>query len=78
MGYLTKCAKFDKLNLHQQKATELFVNEGRDVVINLHTGYGKSIIHQDLPLIFNSVANTMGHTVLVILPLLAKLYVSRR
>ena len=73
-----KCAKFDKLNLHQEKATELFVNEGRDVVINLPIGYGKSIIYQTLPLIFNSVANTMDHIVLVISPLLAKLYVSRR
>ena len=38
--------KFDKLNKHQQKAIELFINQKRDIVVNLPTGYGKSIIYQ--------------------------------
>ena len=34
------CAMFklNKLSTHQQKATELFVNEGKDTVVNLPTG----------------------------------------
>ena len=38
--------KLNKLNTHQQKATELFVNEEKDTVINLPPGYSKSIIYQ--------------------------------
>ena len=40
------CAKFklNKLNTHQQKGTELFVNEEKDTVVNLPTGCSKSII----------------------------------
>ena len=63
--------KFNKLNTHQQRAIELFVNHGRDVVVNLPTGYGKSIIFQALPLIFDYVTGTSGHIVIVVSPLLA-------
>ena len=54
-----KTFKFDKLNRHQQKAIELFINQKRDIVVNLPTGYGKSIIYQALPLIFDHVTNTL-------------------
>ena len=65
--------KFNKLNTHQQKAIELFVNEEKDIVVNLPTGYGKSIIYQGLPVVFDSVCNAPGHIVIVISPLLAQI-----
>ena len=58
-----KTFKFDKLNKHQQKAIELFINQKRDIVVNLPTGYGKSIIYQALPLIFDHVSNTLLNNV---------------
>ena len=58
-----KTFKFDKLNKHQQKAIELFINQKRDIVVNLPTGYGKSIIYQALPLIFDHVTNTLLNNV---------------
>ena len=65
--------KLNKLNTHQQKATELFVNEEKDTVVNLPTGCSKSIIYQGLPVVFYSVCNAPGpgHVSIVILPLLA-------
>jgi superfamily II DNA helicase RecQ len=65
-----KTFKFDKLNKHQQKAIELFINQKRDIVVNLPTGYGKSIIYQALPLIFDHVTNTSGHIAIVVSALL--------
>ena len=59
-----KTFKFDKLNKHQQKAIELFINQKRDIVV------GKSIIYQALPLIFDHVTNTSGHIAIVVSPLL--------
>ena len=49
------CAMFklNKLNTHQQKGTELFVNEEKDTVVNLATGRSKSIIYQGLPVLFD-------------------------
>ena len=58
-----KTFKFDKLNKHQQKAIELFINQKRDIVVNLPTGYGKSIIYQALALIFDHVTNTLLNNV---------------
>ena len=46
--------KSNKLNTHQQKGTELFVNEEKDTVVNLPTGCSKSIIYQGLPVLFDS------------------------
>jgi ATP-dependent DNA helicase RecQ len=48
----------------------LFINQKRDIVVNLPTGYGKSIIYQALPLIFDHVTNTSGHIAIVVSPLL--------
>ena len=50
----------NKLNTHQQKATELFVNEEKETVVNLPTGYSKSITYQGLPVVFDSVCNALG------------------
>ena len=63
--------KLNKLNAHQQKATELFVNEEKDTVVNLPTGCSKSIIYQGLPVVFDSVCNAPGpgHVSIVISPL---------
>lgn len=38
--------------------------------VNLPTGYGKSLIFQSLPLVFDEVTGESGHMVIVISPLL--------
>ena len=67
--------KLNKLNTHQQKGTELFVNEEKDTVVNLPTGCSKSVIYQGLPILFDSVCNAPGpgHVSIVISPLLAQI-----
>ena len=40
-----------------------------DVFINLPTEFGKSLIYQALPLVFDVARNSMGHIVVIISPL---------
>ena len=40
-----------------------------DVFVNLPTAYGKSLIYQALPLVFDVTRNSTGHVVVVISPL---------
>ena len=44
----------------------------KDVFVNLPTGFGKSLIYQALPLIFDEITGVSGHmhVVVVISPLL--------
>ena len=42
------------LNKFQKDAIKCIVDEKRDVLVNVPTGFGKSIIFQALPLIFSS------------------------
>ena len=57
------------LNDYQREATTQFVNKKTDLFINLPTGYGKSLVYQALPLVFDTVHGTVGHRprVLIIL-----------
>ena len=59
-----------KLNEHQKVAISKLVIERKDVFVNLPTGYGKSLIFQSLPLVFDSLTKESGHIVLVLSPLL--------
>ena len=47
------------------------VEEGRDVFINLPTGFGKSLTYQALPLVFDLTSKQPGHMVVVVSPLIS-------
>ena len=61
--------KIPELNAHQREAIAYFVDKKKDVFINLPTGFGKSLIYQALPLVFDETRNSTGHIVVVISPL---------
>ena len=65
------CEKFklEALNPHQKRALVAFKDEGKDLFINLPTGFGKSLIYQALPLLYDELTGVSGHIVLVISPL---------
>jgi len=80
MADLIQCAfskvcsifKINDLNTHQKEAIMQLVLEERDVFISLPTGFGKSIIFQALPLVFDECKpQSTGHIVIVISPLLS-------
>ena len=56
-----------ELNALQKEAIIQFVEKQRDVFINLHTGFGKSLIYQALPLVFDAMHGE-GHIVVVVSP----------
>ena len=62
----------DALNSYQKKAIEVLINRKRDVFVNLPTGYGKSLIYQTLPLLFDSLGRSKEkHIVVVVSPLIS-------
>ena len=56
-------------NTHQKRAISEVANKGKDVLVNLPTGYGKSLIYQALPTVFNTLRSSSGHVVVVVSPL---------
>ena len=71
MAFQRVCETFKIVNLNpfQGEAIEYFVKKKVDVFVNLPTGYGKSLIYQAMPLVFNLTRNSTGHVVVVISPL---------
>ena len=61
-----------ELNALQKEAIIPFVEKQRDVFINLPTGFGKSLIYQALPLVFDAMHGE-GHIVVVVSPLILAL-----
>ncbi|XP_022791375.1 mediator of RNA polymerase II transcription subunit 34-like isoform X1 [Stylophora pistillata] len=61
--------RFKELNAYQKVAIEKFM-QGRDIFVNLPTGYGKSLIFQALPTMFDMVMAGQGSIVVVVCPLL--------
>ena len=57
-------------NCHQKMAIRSFVEDKRDVFVNLPTGYGKSLIYQALPFMFDCLSGQQGHIVVVVSPLI--------
>ena len=55
-----------ELNAYQREATVQFVQKKTDVFVNLPTGYGKSLIYQALPFIYDSILEAAGHIVVVV------------
>ena len=63
--------KIPTLNHHQKLAIEKIVSNKKDVFVNLPTGFGKSLIYQALPLVFDHTTNLPGHIVVVVSPLIS-------
>ena len=63
--------KIPTLNSHQKLAIEKIVSKKRDVFVNLPTGFGKFLIYQALPLVFDQTTNLPGHIVVVVSPLIS-------
>ena len=59
------------LNAHQKIAIQKIVKEKKDVFVNLPTGFGKSLIFQALPLVFDHITEESGHIVVVVSPLIS-------
>ena len=57
------------LNTHQKRAISEAANKGKDVFVNLPTGYGKSLIYPALPTVFDTLRSSSGHVVLDVSPL---------
>ena len=54
--------KIFSLNTHQKRAISEVAKRGKDVFVNLPTGYGKSLIYQALPTFlmhFDQVQDTL-------------------
>ena len=49
-----------ELNCFQKESISKFVNGDQDIFINLPTGFGKSIIYQSLPLVYDKVLDFYG------------------
>ena len=63
--------KISNLNDHQKDAIRSIVVDNRDVLVNLPTGFGKSLVYQVLPLVFDHVTKHTGHNVVVVSPIVS-------
>ena len=63
--------KFSELNKHQKEAIISVVLKKKDVFVSLPTGFGKSVIFQALPMVFDGFTGESGHIVIVVSPLLS-------
>ena len=59
--------RFLELNAYQKVAIKTFM-QGRDIFVNLPTGYGKSLIFQALATMFDMVMACQGSIVVASLP----------
>ena len=75
VGFVNVCEKFGirAHNDYQREAITPFVNKKTDLFINLPTGYGKSLVYQALPLVFDTVHGTVGDIVAVASPLVSSM-----
>ena len=64
--------KFEfSLNKTQNEALTQIVLKKKDIFVSLPTGFGKSVIFQALPIVFDSYIGKSGHFVIVVSPLLS-------
>ena len=63
--------KIAGFNSYQKLAIQKFVIQKQDVLVNMPTGSGKSLIYQALPIVFDSVFKQQGHIVVVMSPLIS-------
>ncbi|XP_028519155.1 putative ATP-dependent DNA helicase Q1 [Exaiptasia diaphana] len=71
-GFDKVCEVFriHSLNEQQKAAIINLVTKKKDVFVNLPTGFGKSLIYQALPVVFDEIVPEKKHVVVVISPLL--------
>ena len=60
--------KIVNLNPYQGEAVAYFVDKKMVVFVSLLTRFGKWLIYQSMPLVFNVTRNIMGHIVVVLSP----------
>ena len=63
--------KLSSLNTHQKRAISEVSKRGKDVFVNLPTGYGKPLIYRALPTVFDALRSSSGHIVVVVSPLIS-------
>ena len=63
--------RIPSLNAHQKTGIKKIVEERKDVFVNLPTGFGKSLLYQALPLVFDLTSQEPGHIVVVVSPLIS-------
>ena len=63
--------KISELSACQKLAIRKVFVEKEDVFVNLPTGFGKSLICQALPLVFDHVSDESGHIIVVVSPLVS-------
>ena len=59
--------KIRDLNENQKLSISKIVKERKDVFVNMPTAYGKSLIYQRLPLVFDEVTSESSHIISVYL-----------
>ena len=62
--------KFSELNKQQKEAIISAELKKKDVFVSLPTGFGKSVIFQALPMVFDGFTGESCHIVIVVSPLL--------
>ena len=68
---VSKTFGISSLNEQQKTGIRKVVEERKDVFVNLPTGFGKSLLYQALPLVFDFTSQEPGHIVVVISPLIS-------
>ena len=68
---VSKTFRIHSLNAQQKSGIRKIVEERKDVFVNLLTGFGKSLLYQALPLVFDLTLQEPGHIVVVVLPLVS-------
>ena len=68
---VAKTFRISSLNAHQKTGIRKIVQDGKDVFVNLPTGFGKSLLYQALPLVFDLTSQEPGHIVIVVSPLIS-------
>ena len=63
--------KIPDLNVHQKQAIRKIIVDKEDLFVKLSTGFGKSLIYQSLPRVFDHVSEQTGHIVVVVSPLVS-------
>ena len=63
--------KIAGFNSYQKLAIQKLVVQKQDVLVNLPTGSGKSLIYHALPIVFDSVFKEQGHIVVIVSPLIS-------
>ena len=63
--------RFPSSNAQQKTGIREIVEERKDVFVNLPTGFGKSLLYQEQPLVLDLTSQEPGHIVVVVSPLIS-------